>query len=197
VTGDATYTAVFTETLRTYTVTWMNGAAQLEQDLNVAYGATPSYDGATPTKASTAQYSYTFSGWTPTVSSVTGDATYTAIFTQTTTGGAPGGAPGAGIAPPSPTTEIMISGNTMTTSISASGTTDAAGKTTAELGADAAAALLGDAAAAEAEGQEAVVEIKVETTGDEVDGAFIPVTHGGLADDTDPNYNQRGIARSL
>ncbi len=85
VTGDATYTATYTETLNDYTVTWNNfNGVQLEQDLNVPYGDTPTYDGATPTQPATAQFTYTFAGWTPTVSAVTGDVIYTAQFTQTT-----------------------------------------------------------------------------------------------------------------
>ena len=44
-------------------------------------GATPSYDGAIPAKASDVKYHYIFAGWTPTVVNVTGDATYTATYT--------------------------------------------------------------------------------------------------------------------
>ena len=83
VTGDTTYTAEFNSVLREYTVTWKNGDTVL-QSTKVAYGTKPAYTGATPTKAATAQYTYTFKGWTPEIVAVTGDTTYTAEFNATT-----------------------------------------------------------------------------------------------------------------
>jgi len=67
----------------TYTITWKNyDGTVLETDTKVKKGATPTYDGATPTKASVGVSSYTFSGWTPSVVAVVADATYTAQFTE-------------------------------------------------------------------------------------------------------------------
>ena len=54
VSGNATYTAKFTDTIRTYTVTWANwDGTVLETDENVEYGAEPEYNGETPTKRCT------------------------------------------------------------------------------------------------------------------------------------------------
>lgn len=85
VTGDTTYTATYDQTLRSYTVTWKNDdGTVMETDENVSYGTTPEYNGETPTKSGTDQYSYAFKGWSPAVSTVTGDVTYTAEYTENT-----------------------------------------------------------------------------------------------------------------
>ncbi|MBR2194745.1 MAG: InlB B-repeat-containing protein [Salinivirgaceae bacterium] len=83
VTGAATYTAQFSSTTRKYTITFKNGETTL-QSTEVAYGQTPNYNGDTPTKTADAQYTYTFSSWSPAIATVTGAATYTAQFSTTT-----------------------------------------------------------------------------------------------------------------
>ena len=81
VTGNATYTATFTETTKTYTIYWLNEDGSEISHENLAYGATPAH--ADPSKEATPEYTYTFSGWTPQIATVTGDASYTATFTAT------------------------------------------------------------------------------------------------------------------
>lgn len=83
VTGPATYTAQFSQARNTYTVIWKNHDGKtLETDVKIAYGTMPSYDGETPVKEGNAEYSYEFYGWSPSVTFVTGNATYTAEFNQ-------------------------------------------------------------------------------------------------------------------
>ena len=66
-----------------YTITWLNyDGTVLETDNNVLFGSIPKYDGATPTKTSSNDYDFIFSGWSPEVVSVVEKATYVAHFTQ-------------------------------------------------------------------------------------------------------------------
>lgn len=77
--ADATYTATYTSSVREYRVTWQTEDTVLEED-TVAYGTLPVYGEETPVKAATAQYTYTFSSWSPEVVPVAGDTVYTALF---------------------------------------------------------------------------------------------------------------------
>ena len=84
VTGNAEYHATFTSSKLLYVVTWKNDDGSiLEVDHDVTYGAVPVYDGTAPTKKSDSKYTYMFSGWSPSMSAVTGDVTYTAIYSKT------------------------------------------------------------------------------------------------------------------
>ena len=64
VTGAATYTATFDESLHKYLVRFYNynNSEQLFTT-NVPFGSMPEYLGETPTRPSTAQYYYSFVGW--------------------------------------------------------------------------------------------------------------------------------------
>ena len=83
VTKDVTYTAQFTETLNQYEVNYYNWDGSLLQSTMVNYGDWPTYYGSTPWRDSDAQYTYTFSDWSPIVDYVTGTASYYAQFTET------------------------------------------------------------------------------------------------------------------
>ncbi len=80
VTGDATYIATFTAEPKQYTITFKDYNGRVLLSTNIAYGKMPTYTGETPTRARTAQYTYTFAGWLPELTEVAGDATYTAVY---------------------------------------------------------------------------------------------------------------------
>lgn len=66
--------------LNIYTVTFQNDDNTILQIDTLEFGATPSYRGETPIKKPTSQYTYTFSSWSPEISVVTSDKTYTAVY---------------------------------------------------------------------------------------------------------------------
>ena len=76
------YTAVYREVAKKYTVIFQNEDGSEIERHDYAYGETPVCS-ATPTKANTAQYTYSFA-WTPQIQTVQAGATYRAVFTPTT-----------------------------------------------------------------------------------------------------------------
>ena len=66
VTGDINLVANFTVANPDYTITWKNeaGTANLVDPVGQKAGTATIYTGAIPTKTATAQYTYTFDGWT-------------------------------------------------------------------------------------------------------------------------------------
>ena len=80
ITKDTTFTYTF-EAIP-YTVKFVNDDGTVLQSSEMTEGATPKYTGKTPTKASTADYRFTFKGWTPAISAVTKAITYKATFNK-------------------------------------------------------------------------------------------------------------------
>ena len=77
------FTAKYQQTKRQYTINFVDYDGKQLHSQTLDYGSQVTY-AETPTKASTAQYSYTFAGWSPALNTVTGDTTYVAQFTQET-----------------------------------------------------------------------------------------------------------------
>ena len=75
--GDVTVTATFKKL--TYTITWKNEDGSVIDTTTVEYGNVPTHEDAS--KPATAEFTYTFAGWTPELTAVTGEATYKATFT--------------------------------------------------------------------------------------------------------------------
>jgi len=79
--ANTTYTATWT--VNSYTIRFLNHDGTVLLTGSVNYGETPAYAGDEPTKPTDATYSYTFSGWSPAISAVSGAQDYTAQFEQT------------------------------------------------------------------------------------------------------------------
>ncbi len=67
-----------------YTITWKNyNGSVLKVDSNVKENTIPKYTGSTPTRPDDSTYTYSWTGWTPTVVAAKSDATYTATYKAT------------------------------------------------------------------------------------------------------------------
>lgn len=73
ITADRDIYAIYTQTLRSYTVTFMNGDKTLDTE-TVQYGSDAVYHGSQPVKTSSAQYNYNFVGWNTQSGQSTADA---------------------------------------------------------------------------------------------------------------------------
>ena len=79
-TFDMTYTARYVSSLRKYTVIFKNTDGTVLSQQTVPYGYAPTAPSTAPTRNPDPQSHYSFIGWTPSVSNVSADATYTAIY---------------------------------------------------------------------------------------------------------------------
>lgn len=67
-----------------YTVTWADyNGETLETDTDVSKNTMPQFNDTEPFRSADGEFSYTFIGWSPAITAVTGDVTYTAVYTAT------------------------------------------------------------------------------------------------------------------
>ena len=77
ITADKSLYAVFSQSLRTFTVYFYNGSTLLQTAENVQYGGTATYTGETPTKDG-----FAFTGWLPSNVNITADTSCYAQFVE-------------------------------------------------------------------------------------------------------------------
>lgn len=75
------YGALMSATGGIYNIKWENYDGTVLDETTVIGNEVPVYGGDTPQRPSTVGYDYVFSGWSPTVGSVTEDTVYTAVYT--------------------------------------------------------------------------------------------------------------------
>lgn len=84
VTGETVYTATYKTQTKSYEIVFNNFDGTELYRVTLEYGKLPEYKGAVPKKDDDVSFRYNFVGWTPEISTVTGDATYTAVFQAAT-----------------------------------------------------------------------------------------------------------------
>lgn len=67
--------------VNSYTLTWLQDDGTVIDQTSVPYGQIPEH--SDPTKDATAEFTYSFAGWSPNIVAVTGDAEYIATYTST------------------------------------------------------------------------------------------------------------------
>ena len=77
---DLAYLEISTDNVTSYTVTFQDEDGTVLQSGKVAEGELPVAP-ANPAKLTDFVYNYTFAGWSPAITKVTGDVTYTATYT--------------------------------------------------------------------------------------------------------------------
>ena len=83
VSGNQSYYAQYESTLNQYQITFYDWNGIVLQSELVNYGEMPTYTGVTPTREADTQYTYTFTGWSPELSMVTGHLSYYAQYEST------------------------------------------------------------------------------------------------------------------
>src|SRR5690554_120098 len=84
VTDNKEYTATYKSDINKYDITFKNEDGSILKVEKFSYGEMAAYSGDTPTKASTAEFTYTFSGWSPTLGIVDDAKEYVAQFDSET-----------------------------------------------------------------------------------------------------------------
>lgn len=66
-----------------YTITWKDWDGSVITTYQLTYGTEPKYLSTNPSRPANYDYTYDFTGWSPALSTVTGDQIYTATYKQT------------------------------------------------------------------------------------------------------------------
>ncbi|MBQ9296199.1 MAG: hypothetical protein IJ204_03300 [Paludibacteraceae bacterium] len=80
--GEQRYLAQYNQVEVKFSVTFKPENGDPDETKEWKFEQVPSYSKGTPVKASTAEYNYTFAGWTPSVEPATANTTYTATYTE-------------------------------------------------------------------------------------------------------------------